>query len=107
MCARTHTRLPDDSIMQCDIDIQADMFANIVLSGGSTLFRNIPDRMTQEVEALAPDEMMVRITAPPERKYSAWIGGSILASLYCFQQMSITKQEYDEAGPSIVHSKCF
>ena len=96
-----------NSIMQCDVDIQADMFANIVLSGGSTLFRNIPDRMTQEVEALAPDEMMVRITAPPERKYSAWIGGSILASLYCFQQLSITKQEYDEAGPSIVHSKCF
>ena len=96
-----------NSIMQCDIEIQADMFANIVLSGGSTLFHDIPDRMTQEVETLAPDEMMVRITAPPERKYSAWIGGSIFASLYSFQQLAITKQEYDEAGPSIVHRKCF
>ena len=48
-----------------------------------------------------------QIIAPPERKYSVWIGGSILASLSTFQQMWITKQEYDEAGPSIVHRKCF
>ncbi|TKR82578.1 hypothetical protein L596_016277 [Steinernema carpocapsae] len=43
----------------------------------------------------------------PERKYSVWIGGSILASLSTFQQMWISKQEYDESGPSIVHRKCF
>ena len=48
-----------------------------------------------------------QIIAPPERKYSVWIGGSILASLSTFQQMWISKQEYDEAGPSIVHRKCF
>ena len=96
-----------NSIMQCYTEIQADMFANIVLSGGSTLFRDIVDRMRQEVEALAPDETMVRITAPPERKYSAWIGGSILASLCTFQQMWVSKQEYDEEGPAIVHRKCF
>ncbi|KAG9352129.1 hypothetical protein JZ751_020542 [Albula glossodonta] len=45
--------------------------------------------------------------APPERKYSVWIGGSILASLSTFQQMWISKDEYEEAGPSIVHRKCF
>merc|ERR1712130_869178 len=45
--------------------------------------------------------------APPERKYSVWIGGSILASLSTFQQMWTSKQEYDECGPSIVHRKCF
>jgi actin-related protein len=42
-----------------------------------------------------------------ERKYSVWIGGSILASLSTFQQMWIAKSEYDESGPSIVHRKCF
>ncbi|CAF3735168.1 unnamed protein product [Rotaria sp. Silwood1] len=47
------------------------------------------------------------MVAPPERKYSVWIGGSILASLSTFQQMWISKQEYDESGPSIVHRKCF
>lgn len=57
--------------------------------------------------AEAPDTLVLQIIAPPERKYSVWIGGSILASLSTFQQMWITKQEYDEAGPSIVHRKCF
>ncbi len=49
----------------------------------------------------------IKIIAPPERKYSVWIGGSILASLSTFQTMWITKAEYDEAGPQIVHRKCF
>jgi len=49
----------------------------------------------------------VKVVAPPERKYSVWIGGSILSSLSTFATMWITKQEYDESGPSIVHSKCF
>ena len=49
----------------------------------------------------------VQVVAPPERKYSVWIGGSILASLSTFQQMWIAKSEYDESGPSIVHRKCF
>ena len=53
------------------------------------------------------DILCYQIIAPPERKYSVWIGGSILASLSTFQQMWISKQEYDEAGPSIVHRKCF
>ncbi|NXR75384.1 ACTG protein, partial [Pycnonotus jocosus] len=60
-----------------------------------------------EITALAPSTMKIKIIAPPERKYSVWIGGSILASLSTFQQMWISKQEYDESGPSIVHRKCF
>ena len=57
--------------------------------------------------SLAVFDFLLQIIAPPERKYSVWIGGSILASLSTFQQMWISKQEYDEAGPSIVHRKCF
>eukprot|EP00644_Phytophthora_capsici_P019158 jgi/Phyca11/133407/e_gw1.447.2.1 len=56
---------------------------------------------------LAPAAMKVKIITPPERKYSVWIGGSILASLATFQHMWISKAEYDESGPSIVHRKCF
>ncbi|XP_019851846.1 PREDICTED: actin, cytoplasmic 1 [Amphimedon queenslandica] len=52
-------------------------------------------------------QAVLSLYAPPERKYSVWIGGSILASLSTFQQMWISKQEYDESGPSIVHRKCF
>ena len=71
------------------------------------MFPGIADRMQKEITALAPSAMKVRIVAPPERKYAVWIGGSILSSLQTFQQMWISKQEYDESCPSIVHRKCF
>ncbi|KAK4433766.1 actin [Sesamum alatum] len=95
------------SIMKCDVDIRKDLYGNIVLSGGSTMFPGIADRMTKEITALAPSSMKIKVVAPPERKYSVWIGGSILASLSTFQQMWISKGEYDETGPSIIHRKCF
>lgn len=96
-----------NSIMKCDVDIRKDLYANIVLSGGTTMFPGIADRMEKEISALAPPTMKIKIIAPPERKYSSWIGGSIFASLSTFPQMWISKQEYDETGPSIVHRKCF
>ncbi|XP_054431337.1 beta-actin-like protein 2 isoform X3 [Pteronotus mesoamericanus] len=96
-----------NSIMKCDVDIRKDLYANTVLSGGSTMYPGTADRMQREVTALAPSSMKIKIIAPPERKYSVWIGGSILASLSTFQQMWISKEEYDEVGPPIVHRKCF
>ncbi|KAK2114611.1 hypothetical protein P7K49_008877 [Saguinus oedipus] len=96
-----------NSIMKCDMDIRKDLYANTVLSGGTTMYPGIADRMQKEITALAPSTMKIKIIAPPERKYSVWIGGSNLASLSTFQQMWISKQEYDESGPSIVHRKCF
>ncbi|MCF6792434.1 hypothetical protein L3H48_11030 [Corynebacterium sp. MC-05] len=96
-----------NSIMKCDVDIRKDLYANSVLSGGTTMYPGIADRMQKEITSLAPSTMKIKIIAPPERKYSVWIGGSILASLSTFQQMWISKQEYDESGPSIVHRKCF
>jgi len=95
------------SIMKCDVDIRKDLYANVVLSGGTTMFTGIGERMTKELTALAPSTMKIKVVAPPERKYSVWIGGSILASLSTFQQMWISKGEYDESGPTIVHRKCF
>mmetsp|Transcript_8893 Transcript_8893/g.22059 ORF Transcript_8893/g.22059 Transcript_8893/m.22059 type:complete len:378 (-) Transcript_8893:95-1228(-) len=95
------------TVMKCDVDIRKDLYKNIVLSGGTTMFPGIAERMTKEVKALAPSTMEIKVVAPPERKYSVWIGGSILASLSTFQQMWISKAEYDESGPSIVHRKCF
>lgn len=96
-----------NSIMKCDLDVRKELYGNIVMSGGTTMFPGIAERMQKEITALAPSSMKVKIIAPPERKYSVWIGGSILASLSTFQQMWISKQEYDESGPSIVHHKCF
>ncbi|CAL9769483.1 unnamed protein product [Musa acuminata subsp. burmannicoides] len=96
-----------NSIMKCDVDIRKDLYGNVVLSGGSTMFPGIADRMSKEITALAPSSMKIKVVAPPERKYSVWIGGSILASLSTFQQMWISKGEYEESGPAIVHRKCF
>jgi len=99
-------KLTFESIMKCDVDIRRDLYGYVVMSGGTTMFPGIADRMKKEVTALAPNSMSVKIVAPPERKYSVWIGGSILASLSTFEDMWITKAEYDESGPAIVHRKC-
>ncbi len=96
-----------NSIMKCDVDIRQELYANIVLSGGTTMFPGIADRLQKEISQLAPPTTKIKIIAPPNRKYSSWIGGSMLASSETFQQMWISKQEYDESGPSIVHRKCF
>eukprot|EP00035_Acanthoeca_spectabilis_P001569 m.81135 g.81135 ORF g.81135 m.81135 type:complete len:377 (+) comp10976_c0_seq1:103-1233(+) len=96
-----------NSIFKCDIDIRKDLYANIVLSGGTTMFPGLADRVHKELRMLAPATMRVKVIAPPERKYSVWIGGSILGSLASFQQMWISRSEYDETGPSIIHRKCF
>jgi len=95
------------SIMKCDIDIRKDLYANIVLSGGTTMYPGIAERMQKEIANLAPTTMNIKIISPPDRKFSVWIGGSILASLSTFQEMWISKQDYNESGPSIVHRKCF
>jgi len=99
-------KLTFTSIMKCDVDIRKDLYGNIVMSGGTTMYDGIPERVQTEVKNLAPDSMTIKIIAPPERKYSVWIGGSILSSLSTFEEMWIKKEEYDESGPSIVHRKC-
>jgi len=95
------------SIGKCDIDVRRELYHNIVLSGGSTLYEGIGARMSKEMTALAPSTMKIKVICPPERKYSVWMGGSILASLSSFAGMWISREEYDEAGPQIVHRKCF
>ena len=96
-----------NSIMKCDEEIHNDLFANIILSGGNTMFPGFADRMKKEITTLAPPRMKIKIIASPERKYSVWMGGSLLGSSSIFEQMWISKEEYDESGSAIVHRKCF
>jgi actin-related protein len=96
-----------DSVMKCDNEVRKDLFQNILLSGGSTLFDGMGHRMWKQIHEMAPSTNAIKILAPPERKYSVWLGGSILASLSTFQTMWINKQEYDDSGPQIIHRKCF
>ena len=96
------------AITKSDVDVRKDLYQNIVLSGGTTLFAGLPERLTKEVQELAPSAIksLVKVIAVPERKYCSWIGGSILSSISTFSSMWITKEEYQDAGPSIVHQKC-
>lgn len=98
--------LANKAIRRCDVDIQKDLFANIVLTGAGTTYPGFADRMQKEIVSLAPTGTRVKVIAPPERVNSSWIGGSILSSLGTFQPMWVTKAEYDEEGPSIVHRRC-
>lgn len=76
-----------DSIARTDLDLRKALYSNIVLSGGSTLTKGFGDRLISEVRKLAVKDMKIKIFAPPERKYSTWIGGSILAGLSTFRKV--------------------
>ena len=95
-----------NAVQKCDPDLRTELFGNILLAGGSTMFQGFPERLAKEVTSLAPSNAKVKVTAPDERKYSAWIGGSILSTLGTFQTMWVLRQEFDEAGASVVYRKC-
>lgn len=90
-----------ESIMLCDTDTRPQLLSHVLLAGRSSLFEGIANRLRKELLALAPSTR-TRLCSPPERGLSAWIGGSILASLATFQQMWQSKEEYDESGPGII-----
>lgn len=90
----------------CNIKEQPSMYENIVLSGGNSLYPFLSDRLESMVAKLVSSATKIDISTRPERKFSTWIGGSILASVSTFEQMWINKEEYEEQGPLIVHYKC-
>ncbi|KAL7271037.1 Centractin [Rhizina undulata] len=93
-----------DAVNRTDMDLRKSLFGNIVLSGGSTLTRGFGDRLLSEVRRLAVKDMKIKIFAPPERKYSTWIGGSILAGLSTFRKMWVSIDDWHE-NPEIIHTK--
>lgn len=94
-----------DSIQSTDLDLRKSLYSNIVLSGGSTLCTGFGDRLLNEIKKQSKD-VKLKIYAPPERKYSTWIGGSILAGLSTFRKMWVSADEYRE-DPDIIHKKSF
>ena len=88
-----------DAINRTDMDLRKSLFGNIVLSGGSTLTKGFGDRLLHEVQRLAVKDMRIKIFAPPERIYSTWIGGSILAGLSTFRKVN-----YGQTRESIHHA---
>ncbi|KAI1608743.1 actin-like protein [Exophiala viscosa] len=93
-----------DAINRTDMDLRKNLFGNVVLSGGTTLCKGFPDRLLYEMQRLAVKDMRIKIFAPPERKYSTWIGGSILAGLSTFRKMWVSIDDWHE-NPDIIHTK--
>lgn len=103
-----------DSINCCEKDVQSQMYPNIVLAGGSTMFTGFTERVEQEMKIITTKKSngnnysdKIGVTAPAFRKYSVWIGGSIMSKLSTFETMWVTKEQYDETGSSLVHRKYF
>ena len=105
---QTIPELIKNALNGVDVDIRPQLLSNVVVTGASSLLYGFNDRLTQELMQSFPSPR-VRISAPgniAERRFGAWIGGSILASLGAFHQMWISKKEYDEHGPNIVEKRC-
>lgn len=96
-----------NAVHRADMDLRRNLYSNIVLAGGSTLFPGFGKRLLNEVIDLAPKDIKIKISAPQERQTSTWIGGSILASLTTFQSMWVSRAEYKEQGSVVLHRKCF
>eukprot|EP00794_Sanderia_malayensis_P016704 gene16704-18398_t len=97
------------SIGMCDIDIRAGLYNSVIVTGGNTLLNGFVDRLNRELLAKTPSSMRLKLisnNSQTERRFSSWIGGSILASLGTFHQMWISRQEYDESGRSCIERKC-
>ncbi|MEN2495398.1 MAG: actin [Marteilia pararefringens] len=96
-----------ESIKKCDMDIRLSMYTAIVATGGNTLLKGFPERVQKDIDDRTAQNLKVKVNASPQRKFSVWIGGSILASLSTFSSSWIPRSEFDESGSAIVHRKCF
>jgi actin-related protein 4 len=105
---QTIPRLVQAAVQQVDADQRPLLLSNIVVTGGSTLLYKFNERLNYEINAIYPSTRN-KLIAPGsvvERKYAAWIGGSILASLGSFHQLWISRKEYEEHGAGIVEKRC-
>merc|ERR1712225_169582 len=108
--------LAKKTVDECDMDVRKDLYNSVVMSGGTTMYQNMPERLEAELRNITPAATQVKVIAPPERMISVWIGGSILASLSTFDRMWIDHESnpeaqppivgYEEVGPRIVHQMC-
>ncbi|KAF5730378.1 actin-related protein 4-like [Tripterygium wilfordii] len=98
-----------ESINRCDVDIRRELFSSILLAGGTASMQQLKERLEKDLLEESPQAARVKVLASgnsTERRFSVWIGGSILASLGSFQQMWFSKSEYEEHGPSYIQRKC-
>eukprot|EP01090_Pellita_catalonica_P001252 TRINITY_DN10958_c0_g1_i1.p1 TRINITY_DN10958_c0_g1~~TRINITY_DN10958_c0_g1_i1.p1 ORF type:complete len:101 (+),score=6.72 TRINITY_DN10958_c0_g1_i1:516-818(+) len=97
-----------DAIAECDPSLHESLYANIILDGGSMQFQNMQTRLQNELtKSKPPNISTIKLMCPDEGKSLAWVGCSIIGSLSTFSNCSVSKQAYEEFGPTIVHRRCF
>ena len=95
-----------NSILKCNDDVRKDLYANIVLSGGNTLFPGFAERLQKEVIALTPSKTRIKVVAPHERRNSAWLDGA------CCFSVVVKRKDHQNAvlvpySPTIYCAKTF
>lgn len=95
-----------DSISMTDIDLRKDLFQNVILSGGNSCFKGFSERLQRQVSEIAPQNVKVKVITAAEKQFTPWLGGSILSSLGSFQQMWMSRQEFEEHGAIMIERKC-
>ncbi|RDA88810.1 hypothetical protein CP532_5404 [Ophiocordyceps camponoti-leonardi (nom. inval.)] len=106
--AQTIPELIRATLSAVDVDLRGNLLANVVVTGSTSLINGFNDRLNNELTAMYPG-LKVKLHAAglsTERRFGAWIGGSILASLGTFHQMWISRKEYEENGPTVVEKRC-
>ena len=102
-------QMVNDAISKSDLEIKKELYSNIFLCGGNTLFSGFPERFQKQIINTNKQTFKIKIITHPsntERKFSAWIGGSILSSLGTFHQLWLSLAEFEEHGASIIERKC-
>jgi len=98
-----------DAISKTDLDVRKEMYMNIFVCGGNSLFNNFSERLQKQLYNTTSQNLKLKVILHPsssERKFSSWIGGSILSSLGTFHQLWLSKIEYEEHGAMIIERKC-
>ncbi|ESS66095.1 putative actin-related protein 2 [Trypanosoma cruzi] len=104
-------------IQAAEIDVRAQLYSHVVLSGGSTMFPGLPSRIEKDMRAMFLEKALkgdrsrlghfkLQIEDPPRRKYMVFLGGATLAALTVDQpEMWLTQAEWQEGGVSAVRAR--
>ncbi len=85
-----------------EADVRKELCSSILLTGASSLLPGMGKKISLDLGEILPSTYRCKVIASKhdvERKYGAWIGGSILSSLGSFQQLWLSRKEYEEYGP--------
>merc|ERR1712192_349496 len=94
-CKSLHA-LTWQSVQASDIDVRKELCKNLILSGGTTMYQGLPDRLKDEIVGLAPAGAEIKVIASADRKFAVWKGASTFSSLSSFASSWITADDYKE-----------